>query len=139
MVLIGRVCCEKFKQDIAARTFSLIAPVWLILQQVSCCSKMVPNARKQSETHKNMSLGSNGVDRECSLRKMITRLRGTNYYINCTSLASYAPSFVQWRNSLKCTQIERNAPKHEIRVQLYGSGVFVVKNSNKTSWHELLH
>ena len=67
MVWIGDVPCEKFQQDIATQTFALIAPVWLVLQQVSCCSKMVPNARKRSETHKNMSLGSNGVDREHSL------------------------------------------------------------------------
>src|SRR6185436_18065484 len=82
MVLIGSVHCEKFKQDIAARTFALIAPVWLVLQQVSCCSKMVPNARKWSETHKNMSLGSNGVDREHSLRKILRKHRGMNYCIN---------------------------------------------------------
>src|SRR6185503_15368014 len=78
MVLIESVRCEKFKQDIVARTFALIAPVWLVSQQVSCCSKMVPNARKQSETHKNMSLGSNGVDREHSLRNILTKHRGTN-------------------------------------------------------------
>ena len=30
-------------------------------------------------------------------------------------------------------------PTHEHRVQWYGSGAFVEKNSNKTSWHELLH
>ena len=30
---------------------------------------MVPNAPKQKETHQNMSLGSNGVDRECCCEK----------------------------------------------------------------------
>ena len=139
MVLIGRVCCEKFKQDIVARTFSLIAPVWLVLQQVSCCSKMVPNARKRKETHKNKSLGSNGVDRERSLRKILTRHRGTNFCINCTSLARFAPSFVQKQNGSKWTETERNAPKHEFWVQYCRSGVFVAKNRNKTTWHELLH
>ena len=34
------------------------------------------------ETHQNMSLGSNGVDRVRSLRNDSTRLRGTNF---CTS------------------------------------------------------
>jgi len=67
MVLIGSVRCEKFKQDIVAPTFSSIAPVWLVLQQVSCNSKTVPNAPKQKQTHQNLSLGSNGVDRERSL------------------------------------------------------------------------
>src|SRR6185503_6332397 len=137
MVLIGRVCCEKFKQDIAARTFSLIAPVWLVLQQVSCCSKMVPNARKRSETHKNMSLGSNGVDREHSLRKILTRHRGMNFCINGTRLARFVASFVSKQNGRKCTQTERNAPKHEIRVQWCVSREFVVKTTQPTSYPDL--
>ena len=133
-----------------ARTFSLIALVWRVLQKVSCSSTTVPNAPKRKEMHQNMrvvyngmdrehslckiltrhrgthfcinctslahfraiakrsqmhpngkkmhqnmSLGSNGVDRECSLRKIMTRFRGTNFYINCTSLACSAPSFMQ--------------------------------------------
>ena len=32
-----------------------------------------------------------------------------------------------------------NAPKHEFRVQWGGSGVFIVKNSDATSWHKLVH
>ena len=32
-----------------------------------------------------------------------------------------------------------NAPKHEFRVQWGGSGAFVAKNSNATSWHKFLH
>src|SRR6185437_9485413 len=39
----------------------------------------------------------------------------------------------------KCTRMDRNAPKHEFRVQWCGSGAFVAKTSNKTSSHELLH
>ena len=31
------------------------------------------------------------------------------------------------------------APKHEFRVQWGGSRVFVAKNSDASSWHELLH
>ena len=44
---------------------------------------------------KNMSLGSNGVDRMHSLQKIWTRLRGTNFCINFTSSAHFAPSFMQ--------------------------------------------
>jgi len=47
-----------------ARTFTLIAPVWRVLHQVSGNSEMVTNAPKRNEMHQNMSLGSNGVDRE---------------------------------------------------------------------------
>src|SRR6185369_2296925 len=85
---------------------------------------------------KNISLGSNGVDRVPSLRKIPTRLRGTNF---CTSSARFAPSFVTLPNCPKCTQIVQNARKHQFRVQWGGSGAFVAKKSNATSWHELLH
>ena len=36
-------------------------------------------------------------------------------------------------------QIVQNAQKFQFRVQWGGSGVFVAKNSDTTSWHELLH
>ena len=78
-----------------ARTCALIAPVQPILHQVLCSNERLPNAPKQYETHQNMSLGSNGVDRVRSLQKIMMRLRGTNFCINCTSLTRFAPSFVQ--------------------------------------------
>ena len=86
--------------------------------------------------HQNVSLGSNGVDRVRFLRKIPTRLRGTNF---CTSSARFARSSVRQPNGPKCTQIVRNAPKHHFRVQWGGSDAFVAKNSDATSWHELLH
>src|SRR6185312_12874084 len=97
---------------------------------------MVPNAPKLYETHENMSLGSNRVDRVLSLRKIPMRLRGTNF---CTSSAPFTPSFVRHPNGPKRTQMVQNSPKHDLRVQWGGSGVFVAKNSNATSWHKLLH
>ena len=66
------VGCEKLQHDFVARTFALIAPVWSVLQQVLCSSKTAPNPPKWKETHQNMSLGSNGVDRERSMRKIMT-------------------------------------------------------------------
>jgi len=66
---------------------------------------MVANAPKWYEMQQNMSLGSNGVDRVGSLRKILTRLRGTNF---CTSLARFAPSFIWHQNGPKCTQMVRN-------------------------------
>ena len=180
MVWIRSVRCKNVLQDILARTFALIAPVWRVLHQVSCSSETVPkctrmerntpkhefrvqwcgswafvvknwtftliaqvwrvlhqvsissetvtNAPKRKETHQNMSLGTNGVDRERSLRKILARHRAWTF-------ALIAPV---WRF---CTKFcaERNTPEHEFRFQCCGSGVFVVKISNKTSWHELLH
>src|SRR6185437_5090392 len=97
---------------------------------------MVPNAPKWYETHENMSLGSNGVDRVLSLRKIPMRLRGTKF---CTSSSRFAPSFVRQPNGSQCTQMVRNSPKHEFRIQWGGSAAFVMKNSDATSSHELLN
>ena len=49
-----------------------------------------------------------------SLRKIPTRLRGTNL---CSSSSRFAPSFVRQPNGPECTQIVRNAPKRQFRVQ----------------------
>src|SRR6185437_2284491 len=54
--------------------------------------------------HRNVSLGSNGVDRVLLLRKIPTRLRGTNF---CTCSARFASCFVRQPNSPECTQIVR--------------------------------
>ena len=59
-----------------------------------------------------------------------TQLRGTNF---CTSSARFALSFVRQPNGSKCTQMVRNTPKHEFRVQCGGSGASVAKNSNANS------
>ena len=72
-----------------------------------------------------MSLGPNGVNRVCSLRKIMTRLRGTMF---CTSSARFALSFVRQPNGPKCIQIEKNTPKYEFRVQWGGSRALVAKN-----------
>ena len=92
---IGSVRCEKFWYDFIARTSVLIAPVQHVLYPVSCSNETLPNAPKHYETHQNMSLRSNGVDRVPSLRKIPMRLRGKNFCINCTGSARFAPSFVQ--------------------------------------------
>src|SRR6185437_7551231 len=85
---------------------------------------------------RNVSLESNGVDQVRSFRKILTRLRGTNF---CTSSARFAPNFGMQPNGPECTQIEGNAPKRQFRIQWGGLGAFVVKNFDATSWHELLH
>jgi len=52
-----------------AQICALIAPVQPILHQVLCSNERLLNAPKHYETHQNMSLGSNGVDRVDSLQK----------------------------------------------------------------------
>ena len=85
---------RKFRCDFMARTFALIAPVQIVLHRVSCSNETLPNAHKYYEMHQNMSLGSNGVDRVRSLRKIPKLLPGTNLCINCTSSTRFAMSFV---------------------------------------------
>ena len=48
------------------------APRW-------CSNERLPNAPKHYEMHPNMSLGSNGVDREDSLQKNPMPIRGTHF------------------------------------------------------------
>ena len=70
---MGRIrcaCLEKLQRDFVAWSFALIAPVPYVLHQISCNYETIPNAPKQKETNQNMSLGSNGVDRERSFQKI---------------------------------------------------------------------
>jgi len=93
------------------------------------CTQIVQNAPKRH-------FRSDGVFHVRLLRKNPTRLRGTNF---CTSSARFALSFVRQPNGPECTQIVRNTTKHQFRVLWGVSDAFVVKNSDATSWHELLH
>ena len=138
MERIGCFGWKKTRRDFVARTFALIAPVHTVLHWVSCSYETIPNAPKHHATHQNMSL-PNGVDWVCSLQKIPMWLRGTNFFINCTSSSYFALSFIQLWNDPKCTQTLWNAPKHESRVQWGGSGAFVAKSYNVNSWHELLY
>jgi hypothetical protein len=52
-------------------------------------------------------------------------LRRTNF---CTTSARFAPSFVRQPTGLECTQIARNGPKHQFRIQWGGLGAFIPKN-----------
>ena len=63
MEWVGCIRGEKFQNDFMAQTCALIAPVQLVLQRVSCSNETLPNAPKHYETHKNMSLGINWLDR----------------------------------------------------------------------------
>ena len=85
MGLIGCIRCEKSRQDFVARTFALIALVHPILHPVLCSNERLPNAPKHYETHQNMSLGSNGVDRVDLRQKNPMRICGMNFCINCSS------------------------------------------------------
>src|SRR6185369_14666886 len=103
-------------------SLAYFAPSFVTQPNAPQCKQIVQNAQ-------NISSGSTGTDRVRSLRKIPTRLRGTNF---CTSSACSALSFVRQPNGPKCTQIVRNTPKRQYRVQWGGWGAFVAKNSDAT-------
>ena len=84
---------QKFRCNFVAWTFALIVPVRPVLHRVSCSKKWIQMHPNTMKTHQNKSLGSNGVDRVCSLPKIPMRVRGTNFCIYCTSSSHFAPSF----------------------------------------------
>ena len=94
MEWVGCIRSIKIQNDFMAQTCALIAPVQPVLQRVSCNNETLPNAPKHYETHQNISLWSNGVDRVFSLRKIPMRFHATNLCINGTSSTRFAPSFV---------------------------------------------
>src|SRR6185503_11842859 len=118
-----------------ARTSTFIAPVQPVLHRVLCSNETLPNAPKYYETHQNISLGSNGVDRVCSLRKIQMRLRGTNFCINCTGSAHFVSSLVQYKTiqnaqkhyethqymSLGFNRVDRVRSLQKILMQLHGT------------------
>ena len=90
----GCVHREKFRCDFMAQTCALIALVQPVVHRVSCTNETLTYPTKHYETHEYMSLGSNGVDRVCSLRKSSMRFRATNFCIYYTNSTRFAPSFV---------------------------------------------
>ena len=97
------------------------------LHRVSCSNKTLPNAPKHNETHTNMSLGSNGVGRVHSLRKIAKRLHGTNLCINCTCSTHL--------HQVSCSnEALPNAPKHyemHQNMSLWSNGVDRVRSLRK--------
>ena len=92
---VDQVCSLwKITMWLRGTNFCINASVQYVLNQFSCTYETIPNAPKFYETHRNISLGSNGVDLVRSLQKILIRLRGKNFCINCTSSPCFAPSFI---------------------------------------------
>ena len=83
-----------------------------------------------------MSLGFNGGGLVAFVAK---NSDGTSWHEVFHQFDPFCTEYCRAKNDPKCTKIVRNAPKHEFRVQWGASGAFVAKNSDATSWHELLH
>ena len=135
---IGCVRCEKFQSNLMAQTCPLIAPVQPIVHRVPCSNETLPNAPKHYEMLQNMSLVPMGWI-ECVLCEkfrcdfmaqtcaLIAPVQSVLHRVLCSN-----------ETNPKSTQTVRNKPILQFRVQWGGSGVFVAKNSNGTSWHKLV-
>ena len=134
---IGCVRCKKFQCDFMAQTCALIAPVQPVLHQVLCSDETLTNAPKHYEMHKNMSLGSNGLDWVLSLRKIPSQLQGTKFSIIAPVQPRLHKVFCINETIQDAPKTPRSAPKPEFMVQWGGPDAFVVKNSDTTSWHKL--
>jgi len=114
----------KFFTSLTRFTLSVVPqPNW------TKCTQIIRNKPKHEF---RVQWGGSGV----FVAKIPTRLRGMNF---CTNLTRFALSVLWQPKSPRCTQIVWNAPKCEFRVQWVGSGAFIAKNSDATSWHELFH
>ena len=136
---LGSNCVDrerKFREiltRLCGTNFCINCTSWPILHRVSCSRKTVPNAPKGNETHQNISLGTNGVDRERSLREIATRHCARTFALIAPVWRVLHQVLCSSETVSKCTRTERNAPKHEFRDQWCGSGAFVAKKSRTTS------
>ena len=102
---IGCVRFEKFWCDFVARTLPLFALVQPVLHQASCSNKTIQNAPKHYEMQQYMNLGSNGVGRVHSLRKIPKRRHAQT----CALIAPVQPVLHRVSCSNKTLP---NAPKY---------------------------
>src|SRR6185503_2156666 len=102
---IGCVRGENIQRDFVARTFAFIAPVQPILHRVSCSNEMVPNAPKHYETHQNMSLGPDGVDRVDLLEK---NSNATLWLELLHLLQQFVPFSTEYRKATERSQMHPN-------------------------------
>ena len=77
----------KIPMRVRGRNFCINCTSSAYSHRVSCNNETNQNAPKHYKTHKNMSLGSNGVDQVRSLPKIPMRVRGIKFCVNCISSA----------------------------------------------------
>ena len=107
-------------------------------------ARSAPSFVRQTNGPKCTQIVRNATKRHFGVRwGLSVAFVAKNYSISWHELlhkfGRFAQSFVRQPNVNKCTQMLRNIPKRQFRVQWGGSGAFVAKNSDATWWHELLH
>ena len=105
----------------------------------SVCNETLPNAPKHFEMLQNMSL----VPMEWIECVLCKKFRCDFMAQTCALIAPVQPVLHQVSCSnetlTNAPKHYEKAPKHEFRVQWGGSRAFVAKNSDASSWQELLH
>jgi len=129
---IGCVRCEKFQRDFVARTVAPVDPIC-----TECCR--AKNGPKCTQIVWNAPKHEFRVQWGGSRAFVAKRSNGTSWHELLHQFGPFCLEFFMATKRSKCTQIVRNAPKHEFRVQWGGSRAFVAKRSYGTSWHELSH
>ena len=133
MGCIGCVCCENIPMGLHGMKFftslTRFAPSFVRQPNSPKCTKIKQIAWKQKFS---VQWGGSGAF-------VAKRSNGTSWHELLHQFGPFCLEFFMATKRSKCTQIVRNAPKHEFRVQWGGSRAFVAKRSNGTSWHELSH
>ena len=129
---IGCVRSKTSRLNFVAQTFAQVRPFCTEFGKATKQFQMHSNSTKCSKMTVKVQWGGSGVF-------VAKNSDATSWHELLHKFGRFAPSFLRQPNGPECTQIVRNVPKCQFRVQCGGSGAFVVKNSDATSWHELLH
>ena len=109
--MIGCIRCEKFRRDFVARTFALVSTRCSLsfVRQLNGpeCTQIVRNTPKRH-------FRAQWVDQVRSLRKIPTRLRGTNF---CTSFGPFRTEFCK---ATKRSRMHPNSTK-DAKTSVYGA------------------
>ena len=123
-----------------ARTSSLIAPIQPVLHRVSCSNETNPQC---TQTVQNEPILEFRVQWGGSGAFVAKKIQCDLMAQTCPLIAPVQPIL---HGDLCSNETLPNAPKHyenapkqEFRVQWGGSCAFVAKNSDASSWLELLH
>ena len=134
---IGCIRCRKFRCDFMARNSALIAPVQPVLHRVSFSNEILPNTLKHYETHTNMSLGSNGVDRVHSLAQtcaLIAHVQPVLHRVSCSNeiLPNTPKHYKTHQNmSLGSNGLDWVRSLQKILMQLHGTN-FCISSTSST-------
>ena len=130
---VDRVCSLRYPTRLHGTNFcttlARFAPSFVRQPNGTKCTKIVRNASKYEFRSQR---GQSGFF-------VAKNNDATSWLEFWHQFGSFCTKFCKATKRSKCNQIVQNTPKHEFRVQWGGPGALAMKNSDVTSWHELLH